>query len=290
VSDVLVRPAGMSDVEAAHEVSEALSLALHGASETTADHLRAAWDNGRAWVALDGGDRVIGYATLEDGYVEVWPHPDHRGGAVAGALLDAVTRQGGRLETIVPAAADDLVALYALRGWRRTRDVVRMQKDLSAGAPAPAWPEGVAVRTYTDADAAAVHELLVEAFAGSSEEVPPFARWHPWMTNDPGYDPDVWFLAEAGAELAGVCLCWREGWVKDLAVRPSWRGRGLGEALLRAAFAEFDRRGLETVGLKVDSDNPTGAVRLYERAGMTRDRTYVMLASDERGPDPPNGV
>jgi mycothiol synthase len=280
VSGPLVRPAGRSDVEAAHDVSQALSLALHGVSETTADHLRAAWGYGRAWVALDGEERVIGYATLEDGYVEVWPHPDHRGGAVAGALLDAVTRQGGRLETIVPAAADDLVALYALRGWRRTRDVVRMQKDLSAAAPAPAWPEGVAVRTYTDADAAAVHELLVEAFAGNSEEVPPFARWHPWMTNDPGYDPDVWFLAEAGAELAGVCLCWREGWVKDLAVRPSWRGRGLGEALLRAAFAEFHRRGLETVGLKVDADNPTGAVHLYERAGMTRDRTYVMLVSE----------
>ena len=103
---VLVRPAGMSDVAAAHRVSEALSVALHGTSETTVEHLRAAWDYGRAWVALDGDDEVVGYATLEDGYVEVWPHPGHRGGAVAGALLDAVTRHGGRLETIVPAAAD----------------------------------------------------------------------------------------------------------------------------------------------------------------------------------------
>jgi mycothiol synthase len=277
---VLVRPAGMSDVEAAHRVSEACAIALHGASETTVDHLRAAWDLGRAWVALDSDDEVIGYATLEDGYVEVWPHPDHRGGAVAGALLDAVTRHGGRLETIVPEAAQDLVALYALRGWRRTREVLRMQIDVSAGGPPPAWPEGIAVRTYTDADAGAVHQLLEEAFAGNAEEVLPFARWHPWMTNDPGFDPGVWFLAEAGAELAGACLCWKEGWVKDLAVRPSWRGRGLGEALLRAAFAELHHRGVETVGLKVDSDNPTGAVRLYERVGMARERTYVMLASE----------
>jgi ribosomal protein S18 acetylase RimI-like enzyme len=155
-----------------------------------------------------------------------------------------------------------------------------MQMDVSAAGPAPVWPEGVAVRAYAEADAPAVHELLEEAFAENTEEVLPFARWHPWMTNDPGFDPGVWFLAEAGAELAGVCLCWREGWVKDLAVRPSWRGRGLGEALLREAFAEFHRRGLETVGLKVDADNPTGAVRLYERVGMTRDRTYVMLASE----------
>jgi mycothiol synthase len=270
----------MSDVAAAHRVSKALSVALHGTSETTVEHLRAAWDYGRAWVALDGDDKVVGYATLEDGYVEVWPHPDHRGGVAAGALLDAATRQGGRLETIVPAAADDLVELYALRGWRRTREVLRMEMDVSAEGPAPAWPEGVSARAYTEADAAAVHELLVAAFAANAEEVPPFARWHPWMTQDPGFDAGVWFLAEAGAELVGACLCWREGWVKDLAVRPSWRGRGLGEALLRAAFAEFRRRGVATVGLKVDADNPTGAVRLYERVGMSLDRTYVMLTSE----------
>ena len=269
----------MSDIEAAHRVSEAFSVALSGTAETTVEHMRAAWEYGRAWVALDDDDHVIGYATLEDGYVEVWPHPGRRDGAVARALLDAVSRQGGRLETIVPAAAEDLVALYALRGWTRTREVVRMQIDVSSEGPAPAWPAGVSVRSYEHADAAAVHELLVAAFAENAEEVPPFARWHPWMTEDPGFDPGVWFLAEAGAELVGACLCWREGWVKDIAVRPSWRGRGLGEALLRAAFAEFHRRGAETVGLKVDADNPTGAVRLYERVGMTRDRTYVMLTS-----------
>jgi ribosomal protein S18 acetylase RimI-like enzyme len=100
------------------------------------------------------------------------------------------------------------------------------------------------------------------------------------MTEDPGFDADVWFLAEAGAELAGACLCWSEGWVKDLAVAPSARGRGLGEALMRQAFAEFHRRGLATVGLKVDADNPTGAVRLYERVGMARDRTYLMFTSE----------
>jgi ribosomal protein S18 acetylase RimI-like enzyme len=49
---------------------------------------------------------------------------------------------------------------------------------------------------------------------------------------------------------------------------------------MRQAFAEFHRRGLATVGLKVDADNPTGAVRLYERVGMARDRTYLMFTSE----------
>jgi mycothiol synthase len=273
-----VRPAAPADVEAAFAVHDALTNALHGRGEASIEHLRAAWGHGEAWVAVDGGGAVVGYATLEDGYVEVWPHPDHRDGAAAALLLDAAEAAGApAFETIVPAAAADLAALYRGRGWRQVREVVRMQIGVAAEPRAPRWPDGVSVRAYAGADAAAVHALLTAAFAGSAEQVPPFARWHAWMTSDPSFDPAVWFLAEADGGLAGVCLCWVEGWVKDLAVRPDRRGCGLGEALLRHAFGEFHRRGAETVGLKVDSDNPTGAVRLYERVGMARDRTYLMF-------------
>lgn len=264
---VLVRPAGMSDVAAAFAVSEAVAEALHGQSDTTVEHLRMAWDYGQAWVALDADERVVGYATLEDGYVEIWPHPA-AGRDVAEALLEAAERRGGPLETIVPAAAADLVALYRGRGWAQMREVLRMEAGVADPPAEPVWPPAVRVRTYEADDAHDVHALLEAAFADSVEEVPPFARWHPWMTNDPSFDPDVWFLAEAAEQLSGVCLCWREGWVKDLAVGPAFRGRGLGEALMRHALRAFHDRGLATVGLKVDADNPTGAVRLYERVGM----------------------
>jgi len=42
----------------------------------------------------------------------------------------------------------------------------------------------------------------------------------------------------------------------------------LGLALLHHAFTEFWRRGERAVALGVDAENPTGATRLYERAGM----------------------
>jgi ribosomal protein S18 acetylase RimI-like enzyme len=58
------------------------------------------------------------------------------------------------------------------------------------------------------------------------------------------------------------------GWVEVLGVGRPWRGRGLGLALLRHAFVEFAARGATRVGLGVDAENTTGAVRLYERAGM----------------------
>ena len=51
-------------------------------------------------------------------------------------------------------------------------------------------------------------------------------------------------------------------------MRKPWRRRGLAQALLLASFRDFRRRGETLVRLGVDSENPTGAVRLYERAGM----------------------
>jgi len=49
-----------------------------------------------------------------------------------------------------------------------------------------------------------------------------------------------------------------------------WRGRGVGLALMAEIFAAFHGRGATTVELKVEADNPSGAVRFYERLGMVR--------------------
>ena len=56
--------------------------------------------------------------------------------------------------------------------------------------------------------------------------------------------------------------------IAELGVRPPWRGRGIGTALLRHSFADIARRGGSEVTLWVDSENATGAVGVYERVGM----------------------
>ena len=53
-----------------------------------------------------------------------------------------------------------------------------------------------------------------------------------------------------------------------LGVRKHWRGRGLGRALLLQGFGALYGRGKRVVGLMVDAGNETGAVQLYESAGM----------------------
>ena len=49
-------------------------------------------------------------------------------------------------------------------------------------------------------------------------------------------------------------------------------------ALLRQAAITFQQRGLDRMVLGVDAESPTGATRLYERAGMhltQRHATYL---------------
>ncbi len=58
------------------------------------------------------------------------------------------------------------------------------------------------------------------------------------------------------------------GWVGEIGVLATHRGRGIAGALLRRSFATFAARGVGRVMLAVDAENPTGATALYERVGM----------------------
>jgi ribosomal protein S18 acetylase RimI-like enzyme len=101
-----------------------------------------------------------------------------------------------------------------------------------------------------------------------------FTRFKHFMMGE-NFDPSLWFLAMDGDEIAGVSLCRprsfhdaETGYVDNLSVRRPWRKKGVGLALLRHSFGEFYRRGKRKVGLGVDAENLTGALRLYEKAGM----------------------
>jgi ribosomal protein S18 acetylase RimI-like enzyme len=108
-----------------------------------------------------------------------------------------------------------------------------------------------------------------------------------WLAFTARTNPTLLFVAEetATGSIVGVCACSLTGDVGEVAglrVRATWRRRGLGLALLRHAFGEFHRRGARTARLSVDAESPTGAPRLYERAGMRVTESYVVRQKDLR--------
>jgi GNAT superfamily N-acetyltransferase len=128
------------------------------------------------------------------------------------------------------------------------------------------------VATFREEDARAFYDALQESFEDEWNFVPePYERWLELRLEASDFDPTLWFLVWDGDEVAAVLRGGRRGdmgWVGAIGVRRPWRKRGLGLALLRHAFADWLDRGVRRVGLGVDSQNPTGATRLYERAGM----------------------
>ncbi len=202
---------------------------------------------------------------------------------VADALVEemearaaASAARGATIRLFVPSAYDAVVGLAKRRGYERFRHSFEMRIELDGELAAPRWPEGVSVRTFVPRqDEEAVYEAHQEAFADHFESTrKPYESWYGWAFGE-SFDPTLWFVAEDGDRIAGVCLCRGEsgaggelGWVNVLGVLPPWRRRGLGRALLLHSFAEFRARGKRGAGLGVDGLNTTGAVRLYERAGM----------------------
>ncbi len=242
-----------------------------------------------AWIAVADG-QAVGFgrvnregddlANLED---ESCVHPDFRGQGVGAGLLDraeswARERQFSRLH--VHVVNDEGRSLVAQRGFEHVRYFWRMEIDVDADPPRAEVPTGFSIRPYRPgADDVALHAMHQAAFAEHWEFAPQsLERWLHWRTTRSDFDPELWQVALEGDEVAGAALCFglnELGWVLDLAVGPGWRKRGLGLALLQAGFHGLHARGYTHIGLKVDSENETGATRLYERAGMRVTRRYA---------------
>ena len=147
----------------------------------------------------------------------------------------------------------------------------------------PEWPDGYTARTMRDAEERRFYDAQMASFADTWMFSPePYDVWRHWMVEDPSFDRSLWFLAEKGDELAGIVIARAPenepgvGWVRILGVIPEHRQQGLAQALLRHTFREFANRGFNAVALGVDAENPTGAVRVYERAGMHVERTSLI--------------
>jgi mycothiol synthase len=253
------------------------------------------FDPARDAVVAEVDGRIAAYGDLSDVSGEgrlIWLDVSIRPGvvdAVGAAVLDelalradAQVAPGGRLKAYVHESDTVLARLLDSRGYRVVRHSFRMEADLDTEPAAPTWPEGVAVRTFRPgADDRRVYEVQEETFADQHDHEPlSYEEWRHWSFGQ-AFDPELWFLAERAGELAGIVLARPErggdetlGWISVLGVRRPWRRRGLGRALLLHAFRELRARGKPRAGLGVDGSNPTGAVGLYEQAGMRVVRRY----------------
>jgi GNAT superfamily N-acetyltransferase len=280
---LVVRPATLADAEAVNEVIVAADVAVQGWSDGTPDELRTWWRRNdpeeNSWLVLDDGVVAYGdyFAHGDRAELDGFVRPDRKGEGLGTWLIErAEERARGagvrRLQTFCLAPDTDTRRLFAQHGFAEARRYYRMLIELDGVPQEPEWPDGLRVATFREEDAQAFYDALGEAFAEEWNFVHvPYDEWRAVRLSGPDFDPTLWFLVWDGDEVAGVLRGERrgeQGWIGAVGVRPAWRKQGLGLALLRHAFADWFSRGVTTVALGVDAQNPTGATRLYERAGM----------------------
>lgn len=307
-STLRLRAAQWADVDAVAKLI--LEVCTHDGDPTVAvtpQELERGWKTPGfvletdAFVVETSDGRIVGYEEFEnrsahanlsgDGYV----HPEFLGRGIGTTLLRALeARAREEMKLADPdlrvfirngLAAGDKIGceLHANEGYQPIRYSWRMEITLDKTPPAPKFPQGVELRPSEMEQDRAVYDAHEEAFSDHWGHV--HHAYEEWVHRFEDRDPSLWFIAWAGDQIAGYALCRFRmgiGWVGSLGVRRPWRKRGLGEALLLHAFGEFYRRGMKVIGLGVDAANPTGATRLYQKAGMKIAAEYVIYEKELR--------
>lgn len=277
----------------------------------SADELKHGWQDpdfnlGKdAFVVETTDGRIVGYDKVTDSYGHVIlsmdgnAHPDFKGLGIGTTLLRAVEKRAREIislaepdvraviRTTINRNAPEGIALHEYEGYRSVRYHWRMEIILNSPPEPPSWPRGIELRPFDrDRHAVAVWQAENEAFRDHPGSTPwTLEDWRRERFDDPEFDPTLWAVAWDGDEVAGFSINrYRTGigWIRSVGVRRPWRKRGIAEALLLNSFGEYYRRGMRTVGLGVQANNPTGATRLYQRVGMHPASEHVTYEKELR--------
>jgi ribosomal protein S18 acetylase RimI-like enzyme len=163
-----------------------------------------------------------------------------------------------------------------------------VRPNLDDLAPAP-LPDGLEIREVRPEHLPAIWAAHVEAMRDHWGAVEPDdATYQQFLTDPMTSDSSLWRVAWDGDEVAGQVRSFinpeenarrgtRRGHTEFISVRRPWRRRGLARALIAASFPLLRARGMTEATLGVDTENPSGAFRVYESCGfvaVSRDTTY----------------
>ena len=288
------RPMTVADLPAAQDLLDACEAAVTGERrphqiDVGADARQPRVDMARDQLLImapNGALAAFGWVyPFDSGNAMCEPnvHPDHPRELLEEPLLVALERRAAQRARAVGATSARLSVwcedgetrrrdLLLGRAYAKVRDTHVMRIRLSEDATrVAALPPGIDARPFRrPVDLRALHAAVEEAFAEHFNFEPTtFDDFSAWATTE--VEPERWLVAWDGGEIAGEVLALRrehDMWIESVSVRKPWRGRGLALALLQRQFATLHGAGFDDVFLGVDAENATGAVQLYERAGM----------------------
>ena len=165
-------------------------------------------------------------------------------------------------------------------GYAAVRHFYTMVRPTLEDLPDAAMPAGLEIREVRPDDMETIFQAEVESFREHWGFAEPGYRERDDFFNDPVLsETSLWRVAWDGPDVAGMVRSYihpelnerlgiKRGWVEHISVRRPWRRRGLARALIAASFPLLRERGMTEGALGVDSQNESGALRVYERCGF----------------------
>jgi ribosomal protein S18 acetylase RimI-like enzyme len=286
------RSATTADVQAVHRLVTACENKLHGRATTGSDRVAADLSlpglelKSDTVLVRDSRGELAGWAWVKRRRATVHVHPDHQGQGLGSSLLawaEARVRQLGsdRIAQTVSDSDHAAIALLRSSGYSRlvTEWLLEIAMPVEPEVPEPS--AGITVRPFRPGDEQAAHQLTEDAFDEWQQRRKTYAEWARHTVERATFEPAASPVAFADDQMVGAVLSLdvpgnAEGYVERVAVRRDHRNRGIARMLLREAFRTFYRQGKQTCTLWTHSD--TGALSLYERIGMTVQRSSTVYA------------
>jgi ribosomal protein S18 acetylase RimI-like enzyme len=160
-------------------------------------------------------------------------------------------------------------ALYLSKGLTQffAEDVMQLPAQVPPRAAHP--PAGLTMSMWGQADPARFHAVYQAAF-GDRPGFPGWsqARWIEWLSDDEDFRPGWALLATLAGADVGFIVGDASGWIIQMGVVPSARGKDIGARLIGDAVRRMRSGGETAITLNVNLNNPHAAI-LYVRLGFT---------------------
>lgn len=246
--------------------------------------------------ASDGGRLLV-----HSGHVD----PAWRRRGIGGALLLGAQTELNRLvagkpspdgttaryETFVHAANQSTISMLDRDGYRARRYMIEMVRPLDEVTPVE-LPAGLTTRPATEDDRRSV-VLALDAAMHDHPGWPTVTEEQLMgMSAHPNRGQlDVWQIAWDGERVVGGVLGYvdldenaalgrNRGYTEGIFTIRGYRGRGIAAALISRNLALLKARGLTEAALSVDTENPSGALGLYQRQGFREAGRMIFLSRD----------
>jgi len=246
------------------------------------------------WEVRRGGFRTYEHS----GYIV----PEWRGMGIREAMFDfcenRLTKLAGKQRSTAKKALE-VMALFDENDWRMlaeskgympVRHNIEMIRPLSVPIPNLDLPRGFELRPVKEEDE---HRIWIDCGDVFKEErnwaEERFGENSYWRFKGSRYwQPELWQAIWQRDELVAGTINLidgeenrkfdrKYGWIGTLFVKRPWRNRGLARTLIARSLEAFKEIGMEHGALMVDTENPSGAVRLYEKMGFSKVSQYSIF-------------